>query len=1115
MEHLKPRDVVAYWRQSLIDSTYAHIEIEEGRSEGLVIHGESPADIVLAEEVLALARKMARGKHGEPIPALLSLAAITRAYGHEANRKLVPVLLIPVLMLPDGRLAPEGKGGPWIQRSMLSAPFNLAAADKVRWWLDRYPMLTDAEEKAIEELPWEDQWQTVLLGAARLMRDVIGIDLTVAGWEQALAARLPEGWTPVTGRLVIPMGEQPNLAGMLSPLVMTLDNLLDQSQTLPPLVETLATPSRPHHELPSGAQRIALMARHLGQMSDRHPLAESQRQAVEACTLLGHGDVQAIQGPPGTGKTTLIQTLIANAVVEAAVAGEDPAAVLVTSTNNNAITNLLDRMGTGGESPLAQRWIPGITGVGLYLAAGSKGKNADWNLYYYGRPGEGSLPTRLKDAVASGEAWDSFRAQCLNVLGFRPATPEEAAAQLRELVMHEVNRVRQWAGGVLHQHEVLTRYQQAQATYGYQLGLEQEWTRQLIELEQAVDANRAGESAVFRALAVVPTVRKRQEEERQAILRRFGLTCAWAEIDAQIEALKLRLAECKQAGEAYRAAFGTQPQVEDPLLRAVEQSAALDTDARFRAFWLAVHYWEARWLAAMHSLQQGSRSGGLLAWEYAPQFEAFEEGWRLRAMLFPCMVSTLHMAPKFFSYTRRGQSASKTLFEFLSLLIVEEAGQVSPELIAPTAALARRAVVVGDTHQIEPVWTVADGMDAENAVAHHLILDAAGYVALQRAGLAAHGANLQERAQQVSLFAAGPGEGLILTEHRRCDPRIIGFCNTLVYRGQLQPLRPATDYPDADRVPVLGYVHVGGFAVADLGSRHNPFEAAAVAAWLAEHAAFLRHRYGVRDLKDTVAIVTPFRAQERLIQQMLGRYGFQDRITIGTIHKLQGAERKVILLSGVYGYGDRDFFYDGGPNMLNVAVSRAEDSFIWFGNLDAVPPGTAPSSRLLDYLASTGRALPLPRCIDDALLEALRAQAGAQQAGMIEEPGLLLQAAVEALAQSAGEAVLIACSSEELAWLAEHPLFATAMDSALQRGLRVLLASGKGTAGEVLDAWRQRGAEIRTRYTPVTGTGLVVDGHCLFWGGSFREDVAAGPTVALCGGGATGWAERYARTLTG
>ena len=100
-------------------------------------------------------------------------------------------------------------------------------------------------------------------------------------------------------------------------------------------------------------------------------------------------------------------------------------------------------------------------------------------------------------------------------------------------------------------------------------------------------------------------------------------------------------------------------------------------------------------------------------------------------------------------------------------------------------------------------------------------------------------------------------------------------------------------------------------------------------------------------------MVTPFAAQAGLINSLLRReLGKDAGITVGTVHALQGAERAIVLFSPTYGTVPLDPFYDQAPNMLNVAVSRAKDSFVVIGNLalfDATKPGT-PSGLLAGYL---------------------------------------------------------------------------------------------------------------------------------------------------------------------
>jgi len=51
------------------------------------------------------------------------------------------------------------------------------------------------------------------------------------------------------------------------------------------------------------------------------------------------------------------------------------------------------------------------------------------------------------------------------------------------------------------------------------------------------------------------------------------------------------------------------------------------------------------------------------------------------------------------------------------------------------------------------------------------------------------------------------------------------------------------------------------------------------------------------------------------------------------VHVLQGAEKEIIIFSSVLSVGDSTTFINSQYNMLNVAVSRAKHSFLFFGNM--------------------------------------------------------------------------------------------------------------------------------------------------------------------------------------
>jgi DNA replication ATP-dependent helicase Dna2 len=100
---------------------------------------------------------------------------------------------------------------------------------------------------------------------------------------------------------------------------------------------------------------------------------------------------------------------------------------------------------------------------------------------------------------------------------------------------------------------------------------------------------------------------------------------------------------------------------------------------------------------------------------------------------------------------------------------------------------------------------------------------------------------------------------------------------------------------------------------------------------------------GLGVLADDIGVIAPYRAQVATIRQHLYAKGETD-VTVDTIDRFQGAERKVMLLSfgGVppqelYRH-TTDFLAD--PNRLNVALTRARQKLILIGNrsrLEVVP----------------------------------------------------------------------------------------------------------------------------------------------------------------------------------
>ncbi|EIU0538387.1 DNA helicase, partial [Escherichia coli] len=384
-----------------------------------------------------------------------------------------------------------------------------------------------------------------------------------------------------------------------------------------------------------------------------------------------------------------------------------------------------------------------------------------------------------------------------------------------------------------------------------------------------------------------------------------------------------------------------------------------DTQIRFPAFLLTTHYWEGRWLmdmARIDDLQEEKKKKGA---------KGVTARWQRRMKLTPCVVMTCYMLPGNMQISEhKGQRKFEKsyLYDFADLLIVDEAGQVLPEVAAASFALAKKALVIGDTEQIPPIWNIAPAIDVGNMLAEKILSGSTQeeitekYTAIADLGKSAASGSVMKIAQFASRYQYDPelARGMYLYEHRRCFDNIIGYCNTLCYHGKLLPKRGREE---SNLMPAMGYLHIDGKGeLASSGSRYNLLEAETIAAWLAENQQNIEAHYG-KSLHEVVGIVTPFSAQVSTIKQALGKQGIstganEKSLTVGTVHSLQGAERAIVIFSPVYSKHEDGGFIDSDNSMLNVAVSRAKDSFLVFGDMDLfeIQPPSSPRGLLAKYL---------------------------------------------------------------------------------------------------------------------------------------------------------------------
>lgn len=172
----------------------------------------------------------------------------------------------------------------------------------------------------------------------------------------------------MVSRIEASEGADATVRGMLD----LYDNLLANEPDTP-LLRQIALPHRPEIAMDHGIEKE--FSRRLGRSNPNFPLAEHQRQVLAWLDAAKPGEVIAVNGPPGTGKTTMLLSAVAGLWVKAALDGGEPPVTVAASSNNQAVTNIIDSFGKDfavGDGVFAGRWLPGIKSFGMFLPSHSR-----------------------------------------------------------------------------------------------------------------------------------------------------------------------------------------------------------------------------------------------------------------------------------------------------------------------------------------------------------------------------------------------------------------------------------------------------------------------------------------------------------------------------------------------------------------------------------------------------------------------------------------------------------------------------------------------------------------------------------------------------------------------
>jgi len=225
------------------------------------------------------------------------------------------------------------------------------------------------------------------------------------------------------------------------------------------------------------------------------------------------------------------------------------------------------------------------------------------------------------------------------------------------------------------------------------------------------------------------------------------------------------------------------------------------------------------------------------------------------------------------------------LFDYL---IIDESSQVDIIKSAVCLSCCRNAVVVGDSMQLAHIVDKQSQEAAEQFQKAYHISPAYDYVK-------------QNILTSLKSLYGDNVKSVLLKEHYRCHPAIIGFCNKKYYDNNLVVMTRGNSHP----FRIIETSISGG------RDYHNQRQ-------IDETDFYIRKNHAANYRK--VGVIAPYRNHADMLQKQL-----PDGAEADTIHKFQGREKDVIIFNTVR--NKVESFIDN-PNLINVAVSRAVKEFV-------------------------------------------------------------------------------------------------------------------------------------------------------------------------------------------
>ena len=291
--------------------------------------------------------------------------------------------------------------------------------------------------------------------------------------------------------------------------------------------------------------------------------------------------------------------------------------------------------------------------------------------------------------------------------------------------------------------------------------------------------------------------------------------------------------------------------------------------------------------------------------------------------VFPVIITTCISAHRI--------GKAEPLFD---MTIIDEASQCNTAMSLIPIIRGENLMLVGDPQQLNPV-ILLDDFTNRRLMKEYSVLEEYNY--------------RLNSIYKVYLASDSVSDEILLHNHYRCDPMIIGFNNKKYYNSLLSI---KTEAKTADP---LVYVEV------------NNKEQAVKNTSASEVASIVE--YVKANKEKNIGIITPFVNQKEMINNALKENGLSN-VTCGTVHSFQGDEKDVVLFSTAIGANTQTGTYEWlktNRELLNVATSRAKNKLIVLADSANVERLHGQSSEdddlyeLIQYVKGEGKTVVTPK----------------------------------------------------------------------------------------------------------------------------------------------------------